>query len=85
MMNEFFDLSAWREWFVALDREYIFLLALPFVVAVIGLWSSWVDKEDIEREREYEARAAQATEAERRKSERRRSERRSGAHIHGLR
>ena len=67
MLNEFLDLQAWAEWFAALDREFIFLLALPFVVAIIGLWAWWVDRE----EDVYEARAAQAAEAERIKGERR--------------
>jgi hypothetical protein len=62
------------QWLASLDREYIFLLALPFVVALIGLWSWWVDKEDIDRE--YEARATQAEAGERRKRERREGERR---------
>lgn len=74
MMNEFFDWNAWLQWFAALDREYVFLLVLPFVVALIGFWSWWVDKEDIDRE--YETRAAQAAAGERRKRERRRGERR---------
>ena len=62
------------QWLGTLEREYVFLLALPFVVAVIGLWSWWVDKEDIDRE--YEARAEQAEEGERRLRERRQGERR---------
>lgn len=33
------------EWFTQLDREFIFLLALPFVVAVIGLWASFLEKD----------------------------------------
>lgn len=69
MLNEFLDLNAWAQWFGALDREFIFLLALPFVVAVIGLWGWWVDKEEVDRE--YEARAARAAERERRERERR--------------
>jgi len=69
MINELLDLNAWAQWFAALDREFIFLLALPFVVAVIGLWSWWADKE--EEDREYEARAAQAAERERAERERR--------------
>ena len=77
MMNEFFDWNAWLQWFAALDREYIFLLALPFVVAAVGLWSWWVDREEIDRE--YEARAARAAEGERRERERRQGERRQGA------
>ena len=67
MLNEFLDLRAWAQWFASLDREFYFLLALPFVVAVVGLWSWWVDKEDIDRE--YEARAAQADERERKDRE----------------
>jgi hypothetical protein len=67
MLNEFLDLKAWAEWFAALDREFIFLLALPFVVAIIGLWAWWVERE----EDEYEARPAQAAEPERRPRDRR--------------
>lgn len=63
MLTEFLDLSAWAQWFAALDREFIFLLALPFVVAVIGLWGWWVEKEGTDDE--YESRAAQAAERER--------------------
>jgi hypothetical protein len=78
MLNEFLDLKAWAEWFAALDREFIFLLALPFVVAIIGLWAWWVDRdEDV-----YEARTAQAAEPERRQGERRGA---SGSLHHGLR
>jgi hypothetical protein len=64
------------QWLAALDREFMFLLALPFVVAVVGLWSAWMNKDEIDRE--YEARAAQAEERERRVSERRKEQRRRG-------
>jgi hypothetical protein len=80
MLNEFLDLNAWAEWFAALEREYYFLLALPFVVALVGLWSWWVDKEEVDRE--HEARAAQAAEAERQQRERTEAAR---APHHGLR
>ncbi len=29
----------WGEWFAALDRSFLFLLILPFVVAAVGLWA----------------------------------------------
>ena len=38
-VTEVFDLAAWSDWIGALDREFIFLLVLPFVVAAIGLWA----------------------------------------------
>lgn len=42
-----FDLDLWAAWFASLDRGFIFLLVLPFVVAVIGLWASYLqDDED---------------------------------------
>lgn len=41
---EVFDLSAWSAWFAGLDRGFVFLLLLPFVVALIGLWAA--SKED---------------------------------------
>ena len=31
---------AWAQWFAQLDRSFLFLLILPFVVAAVGLWSS---------------------------------------------
>lgn len=49
-MNEFFDIEQWVRWFASLDRSFVFLLALPFVVAMIGLWSWWVEKEKGEGE-----------------------------------
>ena len=42
---EIFELGAWTEWFAQLDRPFIFLLSLPFVVAVVGLWAAYRDKE----------------------------------------
>jgi hypothetical protein len=39
-VGEFFDLELWAQWFAQLDRSFLFLLILPFVVAAVGLWSS---------------------------------------------
>jgi hypothetical protein len=50
MLSELLDLEAWAQWFAALDRGFIFLLALPFVVAIIGLWSWFTESELDERE-----------------------------------
>jgi len=36
---EMFDYRAWAQWFESIDRSFLFLLILPFVVAVVGLWS----------------------------------------------
>jgi hypothetical protein len=36
---EMFDYQSWVQWFQSLDRVFLFLLILPFVVAVVGLWS----------------------------------------------
>jgi len=35
-----FDPVAWSTWFASLDRGFLFLLLLPFVVAAVGLWAS---------------------------------------------
>ena len=43
---EAFDLGRWSDWFTQLDREFVFLLVLPFVVAVIGLWAAYLDKDE---------------------------------------
>jgi Putative Na+/H+ antiporter len=36
---EMFDLRQWQQWFSELDRSFLFLLILPFVVAAVGLWA----------------------------------------------
>ena len=38
---EVFDLDLWMNWFSQLDRSFIFLLVLPFVVAAVGLWAEF--------------------------------------------
>jgi hypothetical protein len=38
-LGELFDAAAWREWLAGLDRGFLFLLILPFVVAAVGLWA----------------------------------------------
>lgn len=45
---ELFDLELWSRWFAELDRGFIFLLVLPFVVALIGLWSARRDDDQDE-------------------------------------
>jgi hypothetical protein len=45
MIAEIFDLGRWASWFAQLDRGFIFLLLLPFVVAIIGLWA-WLTEND---------------------------------------
>ena len=51
-MSEAFDIGAWLAWFSQLDRTFVFLLVLPFVVAVVGLWAAYRDREVESRERE---------------------------------
>jgi hypothetical protein len=43
---EVIDLGRWSDWFAQLDREFIFLLVLPFVVAVIGLWAAYLHRDE---------------------------------------
>jgi hypothetical protein len=38
---EVFDRDLWVEWASQLDRSFIFLLVLPFVVALVGLWAEY--------------------------------------------
>jgi hypothetical protein len=46
-LAEMLDFDLWAAWFASLDRGFVFLLVLPFVVAVIGLWASYLqDDED---------------------------------------
>jgi len=44
-LSELFDLERWASFFAGLDRGFIFLLLLPFVVALIGLWAWFTDDE----------------------------------------
>ena len=39
-----FDLDLWMNWFSQLDRSFIFLLVLPFVVAAVGLWAHYSEQ-----------------------------------------
>jgi hypothetical protein len=74
MLTEFLDLERWAQWFSSLDREFIFLLGLPFVVAIIGVWSAWSEEEESREAQPAEPRPA----AETRAAERRRRVRRRG-------
>ena len=38
-LAEVFDAGAWGDWLASLDRGFLFLLILPFVVAAVGLWA----------------------------------------------
>lgn len=44
-----FDPVSWSAWFASLDRGFVFLLLLPFVVAVVSLWASRGQGEEGER------------------------------------
>lgn len=48
-LAEIFDLSQWAAWFASLDRGFLFLLILPFVIAVIGIWGSYLQDDDEDR------------------------------------
>lgn len=38
-VTEIFDWDLWAQWFSGLDRSFLFLLILPFVVGAVGLWA----------------------------------------------
>jgi hypothetical protein len=40
-VGELFDWELWMQWFAELDRSFVFLLILPFVVAAVGLWAEY--------------------------------------------
>jgi hypothetical protein len=44
-LSQLLDLARWAEWFAELDRGFVFLLLLPFVVALVGLWAWFTDDE----------------------------------------
>ena len=43
-VGELFDLERWMQWLGELDRSYLFLLILPFVVAAVGLWAEYSER-----------------------------------------
>jgi putative Na+/H+ antiporter len=44
-VHEIFDWALWAQWFAGLDRAFLFLLILPFVVAAVGLWAHLVERQ----------------------------------------
>src|SRR5688572_553994 len=45
-VSEIFDWDLWVQWFSGLDRSFVFLLILPFVVAALGLWAEYFRQSD---------------------------------------
>ena len=45
-VTEIFDWNLWVQWFSELDRSFLFLLILPFVVAAVGLWAEFSERRD---------------------------------------
>ncbi len=45
-VDEIFDWDLWAQWFAGLDRSFLFLLILPFVVAAVGLWAEFARRDD---------------------------------------
>ena len=43
-IREAFSLANWAQWFEQVDRTFVFLLVLPFVVAIVGLWAAYRDR-----------------------------------------
>jgi Na+/H+ antiporter NhaD/arsenite permease-like protein len=43
-VGEMFDWDLWAQWFSQLDRSFLFLLILPFVVAAVGLWAEYSER-----------------------------------------
>ena len=45
-VGEIVDWDLWSQWFASLDRSFLFLLILPFVVAAVGLWAEFSRRDD---------------------------------------
>jgi hypothetical protein len=45
-VTEILDWDLWGQWFASLDRSFLFLLILPFVVAAVGLWAEFSRRDD---------------------------------------
>jgi hypothetical protein len=46
MILEAVDFELWQRWFAGLDRSFLFLLILPFVIGAVGLWADRTQKQD---------------------------------------
>jgi hypothetical protein len=44
-VGEILDWDRWTQWFAGLDRSFLFLLILPFVVAAVGLWAEFLRRD----------------------------------------
>ena len=78
---ELLSLESWAAWFAELDRGFIFLLLLPFVVALIGLWA-WFTEDERPAD-ESAPRPWSSETGERRRHERRRQDRERRSYDHG--
>lgn len=45
-VEEIFDWDLWAQWFGDLDRSFLFLLILPFVVAAVGFWAEFARRDN---------------------------------------
>ena len=45
-VSEIVDWQLWAQWFSELDRSFLFLLILPFVVGAVGLWAELARRDD---------------------------------------
>ncbi len=45
-VGEILDWDRWAQWFADLDRAFLFLLILPFVVGAVGLWAEYTRRND---------------------------------------
>lgn len=52
-MTEILDFEAWLAWLRSVDTTWLFLLILPFVLAVVVLWSRSLKSDKI-RESEHD-------------------------------
>jgi hypothetical protein len=48
-IGEVFDAGLWMAWFQSLDRSFLFLLILPFVIVAVGFWADLLRKPRRER------------------------------------
>jgi hypothetical protein len=43
-VGDVFDSGVWMQFFSDLDRSFLFLLILPFVIAAVGLWAEYSER-----------------------------------------
>ena len=61
-VDEVFNVALWQQWVSQIDRPFLFLLILPFVVAAVGLWAE-LNEQSVKKARHRDSTPSDLSEA----------------------